>query len=490
MTARKRVPAAVVALVLAAFLAAGARGQEQPPLPEIEGPGREEELVPPPLPDVGEALDEGELVPPPLPDVGAPEAPPVALEPSGWPDYLERQLERLPIPVHGFSETRIGPRLVDDGDQPGSFSLAESRLRLETDPFYGGLQFNLKADFVYDFVVTESRIELREANAAFSPFGFMDVKAGRQILTWGTGDLVFLNDLFPKDYVSFFIGRDVEYLKAPSDAVKLSFFSGPANLDVVYTPVFDPDVFVTGKRLSYFNPLVGGRTGEDVRIRTDDRSSWFRDDEVALRLYRGVGSYEVAAYGYRGFWKSPVGIKPATGKFTFPRLDVYGASVRGPVARGIGNVEFAYYNSRDDSGGDAPFVPNSQWRFLVGYSRDLPQVARDFTLGVQYYLEHMQDYGALTRNLPAGGPRTVQDRHTFTLRLTKLLLNQDLRLELFTFYGLSDDEVYLRPYFSYDITDRWQLDGGANIFVGDEDHTPFAQFERNANVYLALRYSF
>ncbi|MCK4376261.1 MAG: hypothetical protein KAX19_13065, partial [Candidatus Brocadiae bacterium] len=172
-----------MALVFAAFLAAGARGEEQPPLPEIEGPDREEELAPPPLPDVGEPLDEGELAPPPLPDVGAPEAPPVALEPSGWPDYLDRQLGRLPVPVHGFSETRIGPRVVDDGDQPGSFSLAESRLRLETDPFYGGLQFNLKADFICDFVVTESRIELREANAAFSPFGFMDVKAGRQILT-------------------------------------------------------------------------------------------------------------------------------------------------------------------------------------------------------------------------------------------------------------------------------------------------------------------
>ncbi|MFW6031595.1 MAG: hypothetical protein ACOC9T_03300, partial [Myxococcota bacterium] len=32
----------------------------------------------------------------------------------------------------------------------------------------------------------------------------------------GTGDLVFLNDLFPKDWRSFLLGRDLDYLKAPS----------------------------------------------------------------------------------------------------------------------------------------------------------------------------------------------------------------------------------------------------------------------------------
>ena len=31
---------------------------------------------------------------------------------------------------------------------------------------------------------------------------------------------------------------------------------------------------------------------------------------------------------------------------TFPELHVYGASVRGAVFSGIGNMEIAYYNSR------------------------------------------------------------------------------------------------------------------------------------------------
>ncbi|NIM70723.1 MAG: hypothetical protein GTO48_09795, partial [Xanthomonadales bacterium] len=140
--------------------------------------------------------------------------------------------------------------------------------------------------------------------------------------------------------------------------------------------------------------------------------------------------------------------------------------------------------------GDDPFVPNSQLRLLAGYSQDLPRVAHDLTVGVQYYLERMMDYGAYERNLPASSPEADRTRHLLTLRLTKLLLQQDLELSLFTFWSPSDHDAYLRPYVSYDLTDRWRVNAGANVFLGDDGHTQFGQFDRNNNVYLGVRYSF
>ncbi|MFW6189470.1 MAG: hypothetical protein ACOC7T_03470 [Planctomycetota bacterium] len=456
-----------------------------PPLPEMGGPAGE---TGPPLP---ETPGEGNGPPaPPLPPAEGEAAPEAEPGPETWSQALDRQLQGLPFPLHGFWETRIGPRYVEDNDHSRDFSLGETRLQLESNPFWRDVQFTFKADFVYDAVTREALVEVREANAAFSPLPFMDVEAGRQILTWGTGDLVFLNDLFPKDYVSFFIGRDVEYLKAPSDAVKVSLFSDPVNLDLVYTPHFDPDTFVTGKRLSYFNPLTGARAGEDTRLRTDEPESWFQDEELAARLYRSVGSYELAAYGYHGFWKSPRGIDPASRLFTHPELNAWGASVRGPFAAGIGNVEFSYYDSTDDRDGTDPFVPNSQLRFVAGYSQDMPRLMQDFTVGVQYYLERILDHEELEDALPPGFPEPDENRHVFTVRLTKLLLQQDMTVSLFTFWSPSDHDAYLRPYVSYDITDRWRIDGGANIFFGDDPHTQFSQFDRNSNVYLGLRYSF
>ncbi|MFO8006387.1 MAG: hypothetical protein R6V05_01480 [Candidatus Brocadiia bacterium] len=446
--------------------------------PEAES-AREE----PALPPTG-----GEPALPPAPTDQEPSAP--AEAPPGWSEWLDERLAGLPVPLHGFWETRAGLRYVEDNDISRDATLGEMRLQLESDPFWRGVQFSFKADLLYDAVLREALVEWREANLAFSPVSFMDVKLGRQILTWGTGDLVFLNDLFPKDYESFFIGRDVEYLKAPSDAVKVSLFSDAANLDIVYIPHFDPDVFVDGKRLSYFNPLLGARAGENLRLRTEEPEEWFEDDEIALRLYRNVGSYELAGYAYRGFWKSPTGINTATGRFTHPRLQAFGASARGPFAAGIGNVEVAYYDSRDDHSGDDPFVPNSQLRVLTGYSQDLPHIASDLTVGVQYYVERMMDYGAYERNLPAGSPEADRTRHLLTLRLTKLLLQQDLKLSLFTFWSPSDHDAYLRPHVSYDLSDRWRVDGGANVFLGDDGHTQFGQFDRNNNLYLGVRYSF
>jgi hypothetical protein len=77
-----------------------------------------------------------------------------------------------------------------------------------------------------------------------------------------------------------------------------------------------------------------------------------------------------------------------------------------------------------------------------------------------------------------------------TLRLTKLLMNQDLTLSLFTYWSPNDRDSYLRPHVSYKITDRWTVDGGANIFLGEHRYTEWAGYKPDSNVYVGLRYSF
>jgi len=69
---------------------------------------------------------------------------------------------------------------------------------------------------------------------------WFNMRFGRQVLTWGTGDFLFLNDLFPKDFNSFFIGRADEYLKAPSNSVQTTFMMKKVGLDLIWTPIFEP----------------------------------------------------------------------------------------------------------------------------------------------------------------------------------------------------------------------------------------------------------
>jgi len=400
-------------------------------------------------------------------------------------DDKESFFDKLPVETHGFYEVRGGYRTRKDKYEK-DMSIMENRFQLDLYSYLDWGDIRVKGDFYGDLVTEKGYFDLREANIFTRPTDFADLKVGRQILTWGTGDLIFINDLFPKDWQSFFIGRDVEYLKAPSDAGKLSLFSDLANLDITYTPQFDPDRFIKGERISYWNSNLGRLAGRDAIVHTDKPNDWFGDSEVAARLYRNISNYELALYGYHGYWKSPGGQNATRTQAIFPDLNVYGASARGEVGKGIGNVEFGYYESADDAGGKNPLINNSEMRYLVGYTQE---IARDFTMGVQYYIEQMMDYGAYKRALTSG-PARDEDRHLATLRLTKLLMNQNLRCSLFTYYSPSDKDVYMRPNINYKVNDNTTVETGANIFFGDYPHTFFGQFQDNTNVYAGLRYSF
>ena len=352
--------------------------------------------------------------------------------------------------------------------------------------------FNLITDLIYDRIADNypvhlnsgrGFVDLREASVTFSPTRFMDIKPGRQILTWGTGDLIFINDLFPKDFNAFFIGRDEVYIKAPSDAVKASLFSRWANLDIVYTPQFDADRFVDGSRISFFSPALGEVTGRNA-IAYPNKPN---DGELSFRLYRTIGSIEAAMYFYEGHWKSPGGINQANGHALFPKLRVTGASMRGLIAKGIGNIEVGYYDSHDDRKGNNSFVNNSEFRALVGYEQE---IARNLTLGTQYYLEHLFDYSNYQSTLPIGFPQRDQNRHLLTTRLTLLTHSQNTTWSLFSYYSPSDMDFYLRPKVNHKINDRWITELGGNIFGGRKDYTLFGQFQNNSNVYLSIRYGF
>jgi hypothetical protein len=503
-------------MTAAAFLALGAAlvaaRAEEPPLPEglspqapaPAGPSPSEPALPEGLGGAqkdaapGEpALPEGLGPPARTAEPALPEgiAAPTAKPPEQPSAPAAPRRPQLPFDLSGFWELRGGVRTQRDPYERQA-SIGETRLQVQVEKSFERLSLRLTSDFLYDPVLDEhgvrleegrGAVDLREAWVLARPAGFLDVKAGRQVLTWGTGDLLFLNDLFPKDWNAFLIGRDVEYLKAPSDALKVSLFSKVANLDLVYTPRFDADRFIDGRQISYYNPVLGRLAGRDAVVRPLKPDTVFTDDEIAGRAYRMIGAYEAAVYGYRGFWKSPMGLDPASGRATFPPLAVYGASLRGPVGKGIGNLEFAWYDSLDDPGGDDPFVPNRQWRLLAGYEQEL---APNFTAAVQYYVEVMMDYGAYRASLPPGTPRSDRQRHVLTLRLTRLLMDQNLALSLFAFYSPTDSDAYLRPHARYRIDDHWSVEGGANVFFGNHDHTFFGQFRRDSNVYAAVRYSF
>ena len=401
--------------------------------------------------------------------------------------------------LHGFIEAVYGPKFSgDERTQKDEFNVLEQRLQLKaawrpsrSAPLaLWNPEFFYKGDLVVDEYDEAVRYKIREAHILASPLAWLDVKVGRQILTWGTGDLLFINDVFPKDFVSFFIGRDDEYLKVPSDAAKLSFFSPWASLDLVLIPFFAPDTPLTGDRLSFFDNLLGRLAGKESNRLLTEPSFQPKHTEIAGRVSRTVGGYEIAGYAFRGFFKQAMGIKNQDAQELFyPELAVYGASLRGP-APAIGGItygEVGYSDSLEDRSGKNRLIENSSMKYLAGYERDFP---KDLRIGAQYYVEQMLDFSQFKTSFQPGDVSRDQFRQLLTLRITKLFWLQTLEASFFAFYSPTDDDAHLRPRLTWQINDQWKTTVGANVFFGKHDWTEFGQLEDDDNLYVRLRYSF
>lgn len=487
--------------IAVSFLGLAAWAQEPPLPPGLDAPAPAPANNAPPLPpglvDSAPASNAAEPALPP--GLGEPTpAPADPALPPGLDMPAEDQAPAAPtedkppwfkeLNLHGFWETRGGLRLQDDPAQSSDAILGETRFQLKLKQQWSRAGLDVTGDAIFDGVLEEADFDLRQFRLTWSPGGTVDIRMGRQVLTWGTGDLLFINDLFPKDWQSFLGGRDVEYLKAPADAIKIGWYPKFANFELVYTPQFTPDRYITGERVSFWNPMLGRHAGRDNEVRANPPSTWFENDEFAWRIYRSVGRTELAVYGYAGYWKSPGGQRlwPYVGA-TFPKLNVYGASLRTTLGKGVVNAELGYYDSRQDRKGGNAFVNNSEFRLLLGYEREL---GKNFTGGFQYYLEHMMDHSEYRRTLPFFVEPRDQNRHLLTMRLTKLLMNQNLTLSLFTYWSPSDQDAFMRPAATYKVNDHWTVQTGANVFLGNDDHTFFGQFENNSSVYAGARYSF
>lgn len=395
------------------------------------------------------------------------------------------------LDLHGFLQANYSARVTDYGPPQANGSdylLSEERfqLKLSESSKDGSASFFLKTDFFHDGVDNTDDIEVREGYIDYTKEA-VDLRLGRQIITWGTGDLIFINDVFPKDYGAFFSGRPMEYLKGAVDGLKIGLTSDILSAELVAIPEFEANRYPSSERFYLYDPFPSV-TNRNTEMPGDK----IGDTELAARLFRYFGSTDVSLYAYKGFYRAPGAradsmTAPTTITYFYPALAVYGASASGSILGGIGNIEAGYYDSRDDADGSDPTIENSKWKFLAGYRKDMGD---DFTVGVQYYSEIMNNYSSYEGSLPPGSPKEGRVRDYATMRLTKMLMYQNLRLSLFGIYSPSDKDYLVNPEGSYKLSDELSITLGSNVFGGEEDFTQFGQLDKNDSVYTNLRYEF
>lgn len=394
------------------------------------------------------------------------------------------------IVLHGFGQVGYASRIT--GAQPagnsGDFMVGGERLQLSLSGSApsGTGDFLAKADFFHDNIEGKAGVEIREI---YIDIGKEDLEAriGRQIITWGTGDLIFINDVFPKDWAALFTGKPLEYLKLGSDVLKINFYFKDFGFETVTIPAFEPDHLPSSDRFFLYDPFsqVSNRT-------TSKPMASFENAELAVKISRPLSSWDASIYVARGFYRIPIMMPdnftaPTQISMRYPKRNVYGASVRGSGLGGALNLEGGYYDSREDQDGSNSLIPNSQALYLLGYQR---QLGEDLSGGIQYYGETMMNHNRYLANLPSSFPAQDKLRQLLTLRMTKFLKYQTWKLSLFGYYSPTDEDFYLIPEVWHSLADGLWVSLGSNIFGGEKETTFFGQFDKNDNLYVNMRYEF
>jgi hypothetical protein len=101
--------------------------------------------------------------------------------------------------INGFLQGNYSGNIDSSSPDGSDFKWAEEKLQLKFSADKKSFYFFAKADLSYDHIDDETDVELREGYADYLADNW-DIRLGRQIITWGVGDLIFINDIFPKDY--------------------------------------------------------------------------------------------------------------------------------------------------------------------------------------------------------------------------------------------------------------------------------------------------
>lgn len=395
------------------------------------------------------------------------------------------------LQVQGHAEVGLSVRYSDRGPHDDRILDSESRLLLERQWYgEGGEMLDVRVLVGQEFR-GDGSLEIRQASL-FLPVGRrIELTAGRQVLSWGPAQFEFVNDRFAKDFGAFFVGRDLEYLKAPNDAIRTKGFFGAWTVDLVLAPIFQEDRLPDPRKFPVMDPATG-----EVVANPDFQADLPEEDlvngEVHVRLDRNLGRWETALYGYRGFTGAPAGVKEVDGGLVsfHPEMAAAGLSLRGPVRGGVAWFEAAYENIREEGAGADPRLPPDRWLALSGY-RWSPTATRTWMvqgtvvgqLGARGLREALAD-------TDPDHPRGDRIRYRLQGNLTQSLRSERMQVGARLLWGVTEKEAHWRLWLGYDLSDDLIFEARYHGFAADHPAGRFGLLRDHDLVSLRLRYHF
>lgn len=386
---------------------------------------------------------------------------------------------RLRASVKGFIDTYHALRTESPGDWMSSRSRIRGELTLEKDD--AGMF--VSANAVYNSLLEEqSGFFLREAYLYYGKSGW-DIRAGRQIVTWGVADAVRITDIVsPMDFTEF-LAQDYDDIRIPVNALRLRYTRPQWSAEAIVIPVSTFYELSTDSRNPWAVNLPGVGVPYTISMGETPRKQ-IRNMEYGGRIGAYFCGVDFSVSALRTWNKMPVfrktfnedGSLLCEGKYR--RMTMLGADLSVALGKFVVRAEAAEYfgEAQEPVVGKEVCTRNST-NALVGVDW---YAGNDWQLGVQY--SHKYISGNLS------DISSYRNSGMATVRVSKDLLRNTLNLSTFAYIDVTNGGIYNRLSADYALTDQIHAVLGYDFFHADKGQ--FAMYDRNSEVWVKLKYSF
>ncbi len=365
--------------------------------------------------------------------------------------------DSLRVGVKGFVDTYHAVRT----EAPGDWMSSRSRVRGEVTIEKGHAGAFVSANLVHNAILKDrTGFQLREAYAYYSD-DHWDLRAGRQIITWGVADGLRLTDVIsPMDYTEF-LAQDYDDIRMPVGALRLRYSREKWCFEAVAVPVSSFFDLPTDAE----NPWSVGQIpiGDEPKRRLSNM-------EYGGRLSVFLSGVDFSLSALHTYNKMPV---VCNGVGEYRRMTMLGADVSVPVGQFVVRGEVAEYLDEEQSAMGVSEVPRAaSTNALIGLDW---YAGNDWSLSAQYSHKYV-----------AWGD--IRNTGLATLRVSKDLLHNTLALQTFAYIDVTNGGVFNRLSADYALNDQLHAIIGYDYFHADRGM--FTVYSKNSELFFKLKYSF
>ncbi|MDH5300670.1 MAG: hypothetical protein OEW58_04840 [Gammaproteobacteria bacterium] len=299
----------------------------------------------------------------------------------------------------------------------------------------------------------------------------MDVRIGRQFVVWGVIEGIrVVDEINPMDFRELILPELLDY-RIPLWTLKVDYYLEQGALQFLYIP-----------DLTFHKPAPGG-------------SEWELFQVLDKTTLPENGRPEFAEYGLRwsgNVWDADVSLSyfytwddyPTTFRVisdadvqtadpttelailpTYKRMAMYGSTLTKEIGGNIVKAELVYATGKyfavvdEDQDGDGFLdadgeIERPHWRWALGY--DFSWGGADFSPAIaQWIITNYNNY-ILTDEVDT----------TFNLFIRKPMQRYSSVFTLLGIYLWNFEEVYLKPKFTFNLTNNFQIMAGVDYFAG------------------------